>query len=73
MEGHVNISFDNPLNPSRISGFQPFLTTAFDVNVPDKTESSAFNKVRLWRVGQLNDTECKGLDGIDSSELTSYK
>ena len=51
IEGHTNISFKNPLLPSRIFGYSPFLTTAFDVNLPDKAATDSFNKVRLWRVG----------------------
>ena len=35
MEGSVNISNDNPLLPSRITGYNPFLSTAFDISLPD--------------------------------------
>ena len=57
MKGHANIPFKNPLLPSRIHGYDPYLATAYDVTVPDKADSSASNTMRLWKIGSIYDNE----------------
>jgi glucan phosphorylase len=69
-EGNINVMSKNPLNPSKIFGYNPFLATAFDVSVPN--EEGAMGKMRLWHVGELHDTECKGVEiGPDDKQLSA--
>lgn len=71
MEGHVNMFGNSPLVRSKIFAYSPFLATAYDVPVPVKDGTASAGTMRLWRLGELHDTDCVGVEiGPDEKQLT---
>lgn len=74
MKGTLRMTDNDPTKPCRITGYDPLLATAYDVSVPFVPTGDSKSTMRLWRIGQISDVDCTGLevstDDIKKDKLT---